>query len=127
MSDGITDGNAQRGLDDILDAGAAWITERELADIVDRVRTAEADNRRLTARIAELEKAPQMIIAVADAVSSLNDALNELWGRDDCTTFAQPIGARMLDKIMNAQNNAFFVATQARITLSASQDKGDGS
>lgn len=33
MSDGITDGNRARSLDDILETGAAWITERELADI----------------------------------------------------------------------------------------------
>lgn len=33
MSDGITDGNRARDLDDILATGAAWITEKELADI----------------------------------------------------------------------------------------------
>lgn len=33
MSDGITDGNRARSLDDILETGAAWITEKELAEI----------------------------------------------------------------------------------------------
>lgn len=38
MSDGITDGNRARSLDDILETGAAWITEKELAEIGDELR-----------------------------------------------------------------------------------------
>lgn len=65
MSDGISDGDRARSLDDILNVGAAWITERELADIGGRVRLAEASNRRLTARIADLEKRLKPFAALA--------------------------------------------------------------
>lgn len=49
------------------------------------------------AHIAELEA----------AIVRLNDVLNEMWGREDCKEFAAPLGARQIDKIMEAQNAAF--------------------
>ena len=51
--------------------------------------------------------------ALEEAVVKLNDALNELWGREDCKDFAAPIGPQMIDKIMNAQNYAFSLVSPA--------------
>lgn len=38
MSDGIADGRRARGLQDILDTGAAYITERELDELGEELR-----------------------------------------------------------------------------------------
>jgi hypothetical protein len=65
-------------------------------------------------KAAEIIQDASRLPALEDAIVKLNDALNELWGRDDCKDFAAPIGVRMLDKIMGAQNYAFSLVSRAQ-------------
>lgn len=44
MSDGISDSRRPRSLDDIAETGAAWITERELSEIISDLRMFRASH-----------------------------------------------------------------------------------
>ncbi len=73
--------------------------EEELNAECDQWHTVSREQR---ARIAALEA----------AIVCLNDVLNEMWGREDTKDFAPVLGARQIDKIMDAQNAAFALVEQ---------------
>ena len=54
MSDGISDANKGRDLNEILEAGAAWITDKELAEIGRDLRMFRTKYARLRKVVGEL-------------------------------------------------------------------------
>lgn len=75
MSDGISDGRRARSLDDILETGAAWITEKELAEIGDDLKRCRANWFRLRSAVERSIDA----LDRGDVTGIRDDLVKALW------------------------------------------------